>query len=333
MRERGLGSDGEVRFDGRVAIVTGAGRGLGREFALSLARRGAAIVVNDIGVSADAGRYANVSVADQDLGIDASLTGVAQLVADEIRQLGGLAFANTADVGDPSAAASIVEDAMANFGRIDIVVNNAGVVITKPLEDLTPDDFATAYRVHVLGSFNVLHTAWPHFSAQRYGRVVNICSVEGGLIGSPGFEVYGGAKGGLVGMTRALAAEGESSGISVNGLLPAGQTRASSLSGKKRAANVDRGAALVAPAVAWLCHEDCDVSGQLFAATSGSMRLIFTSAAQGYQSMAPESFTIEELRDNWGQACAREPALIPSSLAQYNGFRHDTFERRGPATV
>lgn len=290
---------GTLRFDGRVAVVTGAGRGLGREFALELARRGAAVVVNDIGVSADANRYIGVANIDPNLARDAEPLKAAQVVVDEIEQLGGRGFANTADVGDPVTAKTIVDDAVREFGRIDIVVNNAGVVIAKPFDELTLDDLAIVHRVHVLGSFNVLRAAWPHFTTSKYGRVVNICSVEGGLLGSPNFVAYGAGKSALIGLTQSLGRAGGAHGVRVNGILPAAATRASALSGKQRAANVDRSAALVAPAVAWLGHEKCEVTGQLFAATAGSMRLVSSRRATGYVAPTDVPLTVEDIRDNW----------------------------------
>jgi NAD(P)-dependent dehydrogenase (short-subunit alcohol dehydrogenase family) len=304
-----MSDDNTVRLDGRVAVVTGAGRGLGREFALALARRGAAVVVNDVGISADAGRYEALHGGAGHVE-DAEPARVAQQVVEEIRQSGGRAHANFADVGDPAGAASIVADAVHEFGRIDIIVNNAGVVITRPFTELTPADLETVHRVHVLGSFHVAVAAWTHFIDQKYGRVINICSVEGGLLGSPDFSAYAAGKGAVVGLTRALAAEGSQLGILVNGVLPAAATRASALSGKKRATNVDRSASLVAPAVIWLAHEDCDVSGQLFAATAASMRLVFSSTTDGYQPDNSNALTIDELRENWEYVCARD--LIPA---------------------
>lgn len=322
--------NGAVGFDGRVAVVTGAGRGMGRQFALLLARRGAAVVVNDIGVSADAERYTGLTGEWAQFGTDALVASVADTVVDEIRNLGGRAVANTADVADPTAAASIVADAQANFGRIDVVVNNAGVVPRGPVGELSPATFMETLGVHVGGAFNVTQAAWSHFTSQGYGRVVNICSSEGILAGSAGFSAYGAAKGAMLGITRSLAAEGQPHGILVNGVLPAAMTRgnASVSHGYKREETVDKQPAHVAPAVCWLAHERCPVTGHFYDVSAGSMRSVYVSAAEGFQSERPDDFSIEEIRDNWGQIERQEPAIVPYGWAELNAFRVDLYRRR-----
>jgi NAD(P)-dependent dehydrogenase (short-subunit alcohol dehydrogenase family) len=297
---------GELRFDGRVAVVSGAGRGLGREFALLLAARGAAVVVNDIGVSADMDRY--------DGAADASRRDVAQEVVDEIVAAGGRAVANTADISDPALARTIVDDAVTHFGRIDIVVNNAGVVITHPLVELSDRDLELTHAVHVRGAVSVLRAALPRMHDQGYGRIVNIASVEGGVIGSPEFEVYAAAKGSLMGLTRHL---GGSPDVLVNAVLPGGRTRAALRSGRKRNDGVVRSAEAVAPPVAWLCHEDCAVSGKLFAVSAASVRQITTRVARGHRSPDGAALSVEDIAANWGAITARTNAETPRSFAEF----------------
>jgi NAD(P)-dependent dehydrogenase (short-subunit alcohol dehydrogenase family) len=305
----------QLRFDGRVAAVTGAGRGLGREFALLLASRGAAVIVNDIGVSADANRYSALPGDARSIQSDAVRYDVADQVAKEIRAAGGRAVANTADISDPAAAGTIAADAIGHFGRLDIVINNAGVVITNPFAELTEGDMTTTFNVHVKGAFNVVKAAWPYLGAQGYGRIVNIGSVEGGLIGSPGFEVYAAAKGGLVAMTKGLSRMGGPVGVRANCVLPGGQTRASLRSGRNRKDSVDRRPVLVAPPVAWLSHDDCDVSGAVFAASLGSMRLVFNSVGTGYRFASGQP-RIDELADHWDEICRREPGNALRQVAE-----------------
>ena len=282
-----------LRFDGRVAVVTGAGRGLGREFALLLARRGAAVVVNDIGRSRDDERY---------LTRGANIAEVAQSVVEEISSAGGSAVASTADVSDPTAGEEIVQTAIAAFGGIDIVINNAGILPYAPLEELTSEQFLTTLAVHAGGALHLSRAAWPHFRTRGYGRVANVCSSVGVIYGSDNFAAYGSAKGALMGLTRVTAWEGAPFGILVNGLLPNVATRgqASVMQAlPSDGGDDDRSAELVAHAAAWLAHEQCDAHGEFFAVKSGSMREIFMSVAEGFQASKPAEFSLELIRDNW----------------------------------
>jgi NAD(P)-dependent dehydrogenase (short-subunit alcohol dehydrogenase family) len=313
--------DSRLRFDGRVAVITGAGRGLGREFALLLARRGSAVVVNDIGRSRDHERYG--ASAD-------TSTDVAQQVVDEIKASGGSAAANTADVSDPAAAESIVTTAVDAFGRIDIVINNAGILPYASLEELTPEQFMATLAVHVGGAFHVSRAAWPHFRRNGYGRIVNMCSSVGVVYGADNYAAYGSAKGGLMGLTRVSACEGAHHGILVNGLLPNAATRGrASVTQPLQSTRVDddRSTELVAHAAAWLAHDQCSASGEFFAVKSGSMREIFVSVAEGFQARRPGEFSLELIQENWSTIRDRHPALSPTDANQYNDYRQAVFYR------
>jgi NAD(P)-dependent dehydrogenase (short-subunit alcohol dehydrogenase family) len=321
--------DPDVRFDGRVVLVTGAGRGLGREFALLLAGRGATVVVNDIGVSSDVERYVAIRERAAGLTADALDAGVADAVAQEITDAGGRAAASRADVTDEHAVDRMVADALETFGRLDAVINNAGVVPFGDLEHTTGADLLQALLVHVGGAFHVTKAAWPAMRAQGYGRVVNVCSTQGVLTGGAGFGAYAAAKGGLAGMTRCLATEGVDAGILVNGLVPGATTRGnvSVDAGYVRAPELDRSPVMVAPAACWLASERCVVSGCFYAATAGSMRAVFAAAAVGYQSPRPGAFSLEEVRDNWDAIRSHDGAIAPTSQAEYNEFRMSLYRR------
>jgi NAD(P)-dependent dehydrogenase (short-subunit alcohol dehydrogenase family) len=304
-----------VRFDGRVAVVTGAGRGLGREFALALAERGAAVVVNDIGTSVDAERYdgeAPSSAADE--------------VVATIRGAGGRAVANAGDVSSPEGAASMVDAALAEFGGVDIIINNAGVVITNPFGDLTLEDLIKCHSVHVVGTFNVSKAAWSHMAAQQYGRILNVCSVDGVLVGNASHAAYDAAKGGVAGLTRGMAEDGKALSIKVNGLLPGAWTRGhASTDASIRPTGIDMRPSLVAPAAGWLVHEDCAVTGRFYAASSGRMGRVFTAASIGYQTH-PDEFTLEAVNEHWETIDAPGDFVVPDTTPDYNAMRRRVYE-------
>lgn len=200
---------GEINFDGRVAIVTGAGVGLGRSHALGLAARGAKVVVNDLGVST-AGEGASASAAEQ--------------VVEEIRAMGGEAIAHGADVSDETQVRDMVAQAMTAWGRVDIVVNNAGILRDKTFAKMELSDFRKVVEVHLMGSATVSHTVWPILREQKYGRIVMTSSASG-IYGNFGQSNYGAAKMGVVGLMNVLALEGARDNIRVNTLAPTAATR------------------------------------------------------------------------------------------------------------
>ncbi|WP_240436867.1 SDR family NAD(P)-dependent oxidoreductase [Streptomyces sporangiiformans] len=199
----------DLRFDGRVAIVTGAGGGLGREHALLLASRGARVVVNDIG-----GSMAGEGVDD----------APAAAVVEAIRERGGQAVADSHSVATPEGGRDVVRTALDAYDRIDIVVNNAGILRDKPFHEMTPDQLDPVIDVHLKGAFHVTVPAWSVMREQGYGRVVNTTSAAG-LLGSARKSGYGAAKAGLLGFTRVLAVEGAAHGIRVNAVAPVAATR------------------------------------------------------------------------------------------------------------
>jgi NAD(P)-dependent dehydrogenase (short-subunit alcohol dehydrogenase family) len=311
-----------LNFDGRVAAISGAGRGLGREFARLLARRGAAVVVNDIGRSRDESRYG---------GAGGESTDVAQSVVAEIEAEGGRAVANVADISKDDEAATIVADAVEHFGRIDIVINNAGILPYAPLDELTSEQFLATLGVHVGGAFNVTRAAWPHFRANGYGRVINICSSVGVVYGNDNYAAYAAAKGGLMGLTRVTAWEGAAFGVVANGLLPNAATRGRAsvrapLPGEHTTAG-EESVARAAAAAAWLSHEECRASGEFFAVKDGSMRQVFMSVAEGFQAPDPSQFSPELIRANWATIEDRRPAASPTSAVEYNRYRQSVYDR------
>lgn len=201
-----------LRFDDNVALVTGAGGGLGRAHALELARRGATVIVNDLGGARDG------------TGTD---TTAAQAVVAEIEGMGGTAMANAGSVTDPAAAQAMVTDAMEAYGRLDIVVNNAGILRDKSFAKMELGDFTAVMDVHLMGAVNVTKAAWPHMKANGYGRVVMTTS-SSGLYGNFGQSNYGAAKMALVGLVNCLKQEGAKDNIRVNALSPTAWSRMTS---------------------------------------------------------------------------------------------------------
>lgn len=242
----------DLRFDQRVAIVTGAGQGLGREHALDLASRGASVVVNDLGGAVD--------------GTGAS-SGLAGEVAEQIRKNAGIAVPNSDNVAIPEGAAAIVETAISEFGRIDVVINNAGILRDKSFTKMTSQEFDAVLGVHLRGSFLVTHAAWPHLRAQGYGRVV-MTSSPAGLFGSFGQANYASAKMGLVGLAKTLALEGAKYDIKINLIAPVAYTRMTA--GLFPPDLAERlGPECVSPVVCYLAHEECSVSGQVYSVAGG----------------------------------------------------------------
>jgi NAD(P)-dependent dehydrogenase (short-subunit alcohol dehydrogenase family) len=285
----------DLDFDGRVAIVTGAGGGLGREHARLLASRGARVVVNDNG----AGLHGEAQGTGND----------AETVAKEIEAAGGVAVADTNSVATPDGGAAIVQTALDAFGQVDIVVNNAGILQDKTFHNMTPDMDRAVVETHLLGAFNVTRPAWVKMREQGYGRVVNTSS-NSGLTGNFGQANYGAAKMGLVGFTRVLAAEGAKYDIKVNALAPVARTRMTADLLGPLADKV--GPELVSPIVAWLCHDECPVTGEIYSAAGGRIARYFVGLTPGYYNA---DLTMEDVRDNFEQIRDEKGYIVPGSPA------------------
>ncbi len=266
----------EIGFDNRVAIVTGAGGGLGRCHALELARRGARVVVNDLGVAKDG---------------DGSSLSPAQQVVAEIEALGGEAVADGHSVATPESGAAIVQTAIDAFGQIDIVVNNAGILRDKTFAKMTPADVDAVFDVHLRGAFNVTRPAWVHLREQSYGRIVMTAS-NAGILGNFGQTNYGTAKMGLVGMTNVLALEGAKYNIKVNAIAPVAATRMTEGMMGEMTAAIDP--ALVSPVVAFLASEACGVTGEVYSCAGGTVARFFVGLTQGIYD---RDLTAEAVRD------------------------------------
>ncbi len=286
-------------FDGKVAVITGAGGGLGRQHALLLASRGALIVVNDLGGAVDGA------------GSDAS---AAQKVVDEIRAAGGEAVANHDSVSTPEGGESIIKTAIDAYGRVDIVINNAGILRDKTFHNMTSEFVDPVIDVHLKGAFNVTRPAWIHMREQGYGRVISTSSAAG-IFGNFGQANYGAAKMGLVGFTRVLAAEGAKYNIKSNVIAPLALTR---MTENLMGAIGDKlDPSLVTPIVAWLAHEDCDVSGEIYSVGGGRVARVFIGETQGFYK---QGLTLEDVRDNWTQIRDTDGYQIPANLPEETGM-------------
>jgi NAD(P)-dependent dehydrogenase (short-subunit alcohol dehydrogenase family) len=267
----------ELRFDNRVAVITGAGRGLGRAHALLLASRGAKIVVNDLGGS---------------LKGDGADAGPAQAVVDEIKAAGGEAVACTETVTTPEGGAAIIDTAIKHFGRIDILIHNAGNVRRGSLKELSYEDFEAVLDVHLRGGFHVVRAAFPLMCAAKYGRIVLTSSING-LYGNPNVVNYSMAKAGLIGLSNVAAIEGAVENVKSNIIIPAAVTRMAE--GLDTSAYPPMDPELVAPAVAWMAHESCSISGEMLISVAGRVARAYAAETEGVYR---PSWTIEQIAEN-----------------------------------
>ncbi len=283
-----------LRFDDRTVIITGAGQGLGRSHALEFARRGAKVVVNDLG-GGTAGMGADVSVAQQ--------------VVAEIQAAGGEAVANTDSV---EQGKQIVQCAMDNFGRVDVVVNNAGILRDASFAKMSEDDWDLLYRVHLLGSMRVTQAAWPHMRAAAYGRVIMTTSVAG-IYGNFGQANYSAFKLALVGLGKTLAIEGASKNILVNAVAPTAGSRLTATVLPQEVVDALK-PEYVTPTVVLLTHESSTATGRLFEVGGGWVSETRWEQTEGV--FFQDKFSAEELAAQWDRATSFEHPRHANSVGE-----------------
>ncbi|WP_082964392.1 SDR family NAD(P)-dependent oxidoreductase [Mycobacterium sp. E796] len=303
-----------LRFDERVVVITGAGGGLGRQYALLLASRGARVVVNDTGGSVTG---------------DGSNGEAAQTVVDEIRERGGDAVADAHSVTSPEGGQAIIDTALRAWGRVDIVINNAGIVGDAPFADMTADRLEPLIDVHLKGAFHVTRPAWNIMRERRYGRILNTCSAAG-MLGAERMSNYGAAKTGLIGFTRVLAAEGAAHDIKVNAIAPIAYTRMLAREVEHAAGQQDDQAAqavlndlvsqylqkldpaLVAPVAAFLVHRECPVSGEIYTVGAGHVARFFIGRTRGFYR---PGLSVEDVRDHLAEIRDEAGYTVPGGPA------------------
>lgn len=288
----------DLRYDGKVAVVTGAGNGLGKCHALFLASRGAKVVVNDLGGAVDG---------------TGSSDSAAQQVVDEIKAAGGEAVANFNSVSDRDSARAIIKTAVDNYGRIDILVNNAGILRDKSFKKMTDDEYQLVIDVHLMGTVWVCKAAWEIMNEQEYGRIINTTSAAS--FGNFGQTNYSGAKAGITGFSKSLAQEGARKNIKVNVLAPMARTRMTEeLLGPMAK---DLHPELVTPVVAYCAHEDCSVTGEVFSAGGGRIARIFWGVTPGFRK---GDISGEDIRDNLEAIMDTSDMVVASSPTDEMAF-------------
>ena len=300
-----------LRFDNRVAIVTGAGGGLGRGYALDFAARGASVVVNDLGGTFD-GKGSSSSMADT--------------VVAEIKAAGGKAVASYDSVSTAAGGKAIIETAMDSFGRVDVLVSNAGNLRNAPIDELTDDTLDAMIDVHLKGGFNVSRPAFRQMKKQGYGRIV-LASSAAGMLGNEQQAAYGAAKAGLVGLMNILSLEGASHGVKANALLPTAMSRMAAAMdpklmestgalyaaiGDKLGNSIDP--SFVTPLVVYLCSEACDSTHSIYSSTLGRYARVFLSMGQGWVGPRHAAPVAEDIAAHWSEICDKKSAQELGSL-------------------
>ena len=288
----------DIRFDDRTVIITGAGNGLGKTYALEFGRRGANVVVNDLGGSAF-GDGANKAAAD--------------VVVDEIKAAGGNAVANYDSVTDGD---KIVATALDAFGKVDVVINNAGILRDKTFHKMEEADWDLIYDVHVRGAFKVTHAAWPHMRDQNYGRIIFTTSAAG-IYGNFGQTNYSMAKLGQLGMSQTLALEGVSKNILVNTIAPIAGSRLTETVMPQDLVDALQ-PEYVMPLVIKLCNEESKETGGLFEVGAGWIGKLRWERTKGHGFNLSNGFTAEDVEENWDSITDFTDADHPGNIAESN---------------
>jgi NAD(P)-dependent dehydrogenase (short-subunit alcohol dehydrogenase family) len=286
----------EIRFDGRVAVITGAGGGLGKTYALELARRGAHVVVNDLGGAAD-GSGKSQSMADQ--------------TVDEIRKAGGEAVANYDSVATPAGGEAIVKSALDRFSRVDIVINNAGILRDKSFAKLEPADLEIVLDVHLKGAFYVSQPAFRAMKDQGYGRFLFTASAAG-IFGNFGQANYGAAKMGLVGLSNVLAVEGAKNNIKSNVIAPIARTRLTENLLGPLAQQLEP--TTVTPLACYLVSEACELTHEVFSVGGGRFARVFTGLTPGWFAGKGHATSVEDVRDHLGEILNEQDYIVPKNI-------------------
>jgi NAD(P)-dependent dehydrogenase (short-subunit alcohol dehydrogenase family) len=279
----------QLRFDNRIAVITGAGRGLGRTYALLLASRGAKVVVNDPGAS---------------LKGEGGDTGPAEAVVREIKAAGGDAVACTESVATPQGGKAIIDTAMDRWGRIDVLIHNAGIVRRGSLKEMTYEDFELVLDVHLRGAFHVVRSAFPHMCKAGYGRMVLTSSING-LYGNRLVANYSVAKAGIIALSNTVALEGAAEGVKSNVILPGAVTRMAEGLDTSQYPPMDP--ELVAPVVGWLAHESCTITGEMLVSMAGRAARAYVAESPGVYRAA---WSIENVAENIEAIRSTEAPLI-----------------------
>jgi len=302
----------QLRFDDRVAVITGAGRGLGRAYAQLLASRGARVVVNDPGGSL------------KGEGVDA---GPAQRAAQEIEAAGGEAIACTESVATPEGGSAIIEAALDHYGRIDILIHNAGIVRAASLKEMTHGDFDAVLDVHLRGAFHVVRPAFPLMCKAGYGRVVLTSSI-GGLYGNHRQANYGMAKAGMIGLSNVVALEGAADGVKCNLIVPGAVTRMAE--GLDTSAYPPMSPEMVAPVVAWLAHESCSISGEMLISIAGRVAKAFLAETRGVYR---DAWSVEQVAEQIDAIRTTDApfiaAVVPTGHADHIRYSFEMAARGG----